>query len=261
MTTDSKTQWLVFTDLDGTLLDHDSYDHSPALPALARLRRLGIPVIAATSKTLAELDDLACGLGLAEPRIAENGSVIALPGQPRRVTITPPGYAGIRAFLAECRKRSGWRFQGFGDMSLEEIAAHTGLTPAQAARAAQRLSSEPLLWLGGQQEMHQFCAHASAFRLRVLQGGRFLHLLGDTDKGRALQAVASSWGMPVRSIALGDSPNDRDLLLAADVAIIIRRKDGSHLELPQHSEAIVTQAAGPAGWNQAINGLLDQAGD
>lgn len=28
---------LVFTDLDGTLLDHESYDWSPARPALNRL--------------------------------------------------------------------------------------------------------------------------------------------------------------------------------------------------------------------------------
>jgi len=261
MRTDLEAQWLVFTDLDGTLLDHDTYDYRPALPALDRLRLEGIPVIPATSKTLAELDDLAPALGLSGPRVAENGSVIALPGPPPRIDVAPPGYAGIRAFLAQCRQRPGWRFRGFADMSIDEISAHTGLSPDESARAAQRLASEPLLWLGTAEDMHGFLAYASERGFKVLQGGRFLHLLGDTDKGRALRAVAGSWGGPVRTIALGDSPNDRDLLLAADVPVIVRRKDGSHLALPQRPDAIITPAAGPAGWNQAINRLLDRAGD
>jgi mannosyl-3-phosphoglycerate phosphatase len=260
MTTDPRTQWLVFTDLDGTLLDHDSYDHGPACPALERLRRAGIPVIPATSKTLAELDELAPTLGLSGPRVAENGSVSVLPGPRPLVEVTPPGYAGIRAFLAECREQRGWRFRGFGDMTLEEIGTHTAMGPDQAARAAQRLGSEPLLWLDERQAEAQFRAYAAQRGLRVVQGGRFLHLLGDTDKGRALHAVVRAWGGPVSSIALGDSPNDRDLLLAADICVIVRRKDGGHLALPQRPDAIITEGAGPAGWNQAIHRLLDGAG-
>ena len=261
MRTDPEAQWLVFTDLDGTLLDHDTYDHRPALPALNRLRREGIPVIPATSKTLAELEELARILGLSGPQVAENGSVIALPGPPPRITIAPPGYAGVRAFLSQCRQRIGWRFRGFADMSPREIAAHTGLSPEQAAHAAQRLASEPMLWLGSPEDKDLFCTHASEQGFRVLQGGRFLHLLGDTDKGRALRAVAGSWGGAVRTIALGDSPNDSDLLLAADVPVIVRRKDGSHLMLPQRPDVLITDAAGPTGWNQAISQLLDRAGE
>ncbi|MDB4467641.1 mannosyl-3-phosphoglycerate phosphatase, partial [Akkermansiaceae bacterium] len=42
------------TDLDGTLLNHDNYRADEALPILACLAQLGIPVIANTSKTRAE---------------------------------------------------------------------------------------------------------------------------------------------------------------------------------------------------------------
>jgi ribonucleotide monophosphatase NagD (HAD superfamily) len=45
---------LVFTDLDGTLLDHDTYDWTPARDALDRLTRAGIPVVFTSSKTAAE---------------------------------------------------------------------------------------------------------------------------------------------------------------------------------------------------------------
>ena len=46
---------IVFTDLDGTLLDHDDYSFEAARPALAKLETLNIPVILTTSKTATEV--------------------------------------------------------------------------------------------------------------------------------------------------------------------------------------------------------------
>lgn len=46
---------LVFSDLDGTLLDSHSYDWQPAAPWLTRLREANVPVILCSSKTSAEM--------------------------------------------------------------------------------------------------------------------------------------------------------------------------------------------------------------
>ncbi|HHU7986588.1 TPA: HAD-IIB family hydrolase, partial [Escherichia coli] len=46
---------LVFSDLDGTLLDSHSYDWQPAAPWLSRLHEANIPVILCSSKTSAEM--------------------------------------------------------------------------------------------------------------------------------------------------------------------------------------------------------------
>ena len=51
-------QYLVFTDLDGSLLDHHNYSYSDALPQLRQLERRGIPVIPASSKTRVEIERL-----------------------------------------------------------------------------------------------------------------------------------------------------------------------------------------------------------
>ena len=64
---------LVFTDLDGTLLDHHNYSFAPALQMLHRLNSINIPVIPNTSKTFAELIDLRQQIGLEGPFIVENG--------------------------------------------------------------------------------------------------------------------------------------------------------------------------------------------
>ena len=67
---------VVFTDLDGTLMDHVSYAVAPAKPALDALAARSIPVVPVTSKTRAELVPLMARLGLSGAAIAENGAVI-----------------------------------------------------------------------------------------------------------------------------------------------------------------------------------------
>lgn len=42
---------ILFSDLDGTLLDHDTYDWSPAQPALKQLAALEVPLVLTSSKT------------------------------------------------------------------------------------------------------------------------------------------------------------------------------------------------------------------
>jgi len=254
--------WFIFTDLDGTLLDHNSYDYSPALPALRELRRLGIPLIPVSSKTLDELEHLCQVLKLNGPVVAENGAVIAYPGEPPQ--IAPPGYHLLRDFLIDQRTNPDFDTLGFGDMSLEEVMAFTNLPRDNAKRAIRRLASEPFIWRGEAKSLATFRKKVAKAQLRLLQGGRFMHLLGDTDKGLAVGHVIKHLqrdGKPVtRIIALGDSDNDRDMLLAADIPVIIQRPDGSHLSLAERPDAILTDQPGPAGWNQAVLQLLQQVG-
>ena len=51
----NKPSYLIFTDLDGTLLDHFSYSHAPADQLIPVLQHAGIPIIINTSKTFAEV--------------------------------------------------------------------------------------------------------------------------------------------------------------------------------------------------------------
>lgn len=254
-------QILVFTDLDGSLLDHDSYRWTAAEPALAQIATADIPLIAVSSKTLSELDTLSEHLPLHSFKVAENGAVIRLDDT---ADITPPGYAAIHRFLTELGTQPGFRFSCFTDMDKGEVAAVTGLDESAAERARQRVASETLLWQGSEQGLVAFKQAVEQAGLRWLQGGRFLHVLGNTDKGQAVQKITqwyrSRSNHPVLSIGLGDGDNDRAMLQAVDRPVIIRRKDGSHLQLPERPDALVTQQAGPAGWNQAIQQLLDESG-
>ncbi|EEH9628920.1 HAD-IIB family hydrolase, partial [Salmonella enterica] len=70
---------LIFTDLDGTLLNSHTFEWQPAAPWLTRLHESGVPVILCSSKTAAEMLQLQTTLNLQGlPLIAENGAVIQL---------------------------------------------------------------------------------------------------------------------------------------------------------------------------------------
>ncbi len=70
---------LIFTDMDGTLLDHHTYSFEAAKPTLTSLAERNIPVIPTTSKTFVELLELRETIGLTGPFIVENGAAAYIP--------------------------------------------------------------------------------------------------------------------------------------------------------------------------------------
>lgn len=265
---------VVYSDLDGTLLDHHSYSWTAARPALERLFELGVPVVPVTSKTIAELWRLRADIGLDGPFAVENGGAIVVPrhyfganhgqalenapGPGYCVELLGPAYTSILAQLSRLRS-AGYAFTGFSDMGDEQIAAHTGLEPDSAKLARMRLCSEPLLWDGDAESKAAFKRDLKAAGLGYRQGGRFLHVMGHSDKGDALfrlhqrYAVAEGGqgGTPL-ACALGDSPNDFDMLAAADRGALVQRQDGSYAMPDDPPRLIHAQGAGPEGWRQAV---------
>ena len=139
------TRVIVFSDLDGALLDHDGYSFEAAKPALAALAEQGIPVVATSSKTLAELEVLVPEMGLSAAAIAENGAVMKFADGTIDRAVSR---SDIAAALNAVSPPSRAAMQCFCDMEIDEIAALTGLDHSSAERATMREASEPFLWRG-----------------------------------------------------------------------------------------------------------------
>jgi mannosyl-3-phosphoglycerate phosphatase len=253
---------LIITDLDGTLLDHDTYSFAAAAPALSEVRRRRIPLILASSKTRAEMEVLHRELGLSDPFICENGAAICTPvaGGMEVEALAPPR-SQVLAVLAELRERYAFQFTGFADGDVESIAQMTGLDLATAALAAEREYSEPLRWEDSDERLAKFCDEIARRDLQAQQGGRFLSVSGPADKGKALRRLKARYSeaeVPT-VVALGDSPNDATMLAAADIAVIIRSARSGSMQVEGPERVIRTDRAGPAGWQQAVAVLLDEA--
>lgn len=254
---------IVFTDLDGTLLDHETYSHTEALPALSLLRQQKIPLVLASSKTAAEIIPLRKSLGFCHcEAIVENGCGILEAGNDDQGS--GDGYHQIRLILNQLPPTLRSRYQGFSDWSADEVSERTGLTPAEAARAKQRRFSEPGLWLGDEAGREEFVTCISAKGLSVLQGGRFMTLSFGGNKAERMLEIAkryASGGEQPFTVALGDAGNDIATIEQARLGVIIPNPAHDGIP-PLHGETtgqiIRAPSAGPKGWNQVIMSLLKQ---
>lgn len=259
-------KWLVFTDLDGTLLDHHTYSFSAATPALEELKNRNVPVILNSSKTPAEIAQIAKDIGLDTPQIAENGSIIYYPKEKHSHKMGAD-YETICKVLDKLRQEHAFEFSGFHDWSAEEIVTHTGLSLDAAKKASQRQGSEPLLWNDSKNRLDEFRQLIESQSLELKRGGRFWHVMGQTDKVKAMHYLQNEyrndWGYEPYLIALGDSANDKDMLAAADVAVIVKNPEGNPFELSSTNDStphhlIKTTLTGPAGWNESMTQLFNK---
>lgn len=243
---------MIFTDLDGTLLDHRDYSFAAAAPALEKLHSVGVPLILASSKTAAEIAPLAQALGtMSWPAVVENGASIARPGAPIMGT---DDYERIRGILAALPEDVRAPFRGFGDMSVDEIAAQTGLSIDEAQRAKQRQSTEPGLYDGSDEQQSRFLAALGEHGVSARRGGRFLTLSFGASKADRMNELINEY-RPEATLALGDAANDVEMIEAADYGVIVRNDHGPGippLAGEQDGRIRRTELSGPSGWNEAV---------
>lgn len=260
-------QPIIFSDLDGTLLDHHSYSPAPADDYIRNLDHIGIPVIAVTSKTKAETEKLMQAIGGSAVFSTENGAMIHAPSaffsSAHNLSdgfALDIGRSEINAALDTLPSKLRTLISGFGDMSAADVAEATGLSLPDAKNAKAREASEPFTWSGTDAQMIELETLFHNSGLRIQRGGRFFHLTGKADKADAMRWLIERFRekMPDRkviSIALGDGPNDLAMIEAADYGVIIPNPDGSGISSDKPS-VINARHAGPKGWVDAVQQIL-----
>jgi mannosyl-3-phosphoglycerate phosphatase len=266
-------QILIFTDLDGTLIDRDTYDFKEAQPALDQLRSRSIPVIICSSKTRAEIEVYRRRMGLSDPFIVENGGAVFIPARTfdlRGVNFVEKGlyhvvelgvpYPDLCTIWREIKKKN-FRMKGFSEMNIEEIAACTGLPLEEATLAAKREYSEPFMFSDTTAQFRLLEDLLQEKGLRTTRGGRFYHMIGQNDKGMAVQILRRVYAntYPDKKIwtaGLGDSANDIPMLRHVDMPIVIRKKTGEWEHIQGIEPTIYSDKAGPRGWAEIIHTIL-----
>lgn len=249
----------VLTDLDGTLLEHGGVLGDEARAAIARLRRLGVPVVPLTSKTEVELRALLAELDSGGIGSFENGAGIVSPSGVV-VSLKSVPVAGLADRLAALARLSATPLTPVFDLPVEEIRRITGLAEERVPAMLARRFGLPFLAPDGAGP----ALEEAALRLpdvRLTRGGLFWHLSGDHGKEDALDLLVLS-GAAARPFAgFGDAPNDAGFLARCDVAVLLPGPGGA--VAPELAAAVPGARVAPfptgRGWAAAIGELFPEA--
>ena len=229
-----KPKIVVFADLDGTILD-EHYNFSQTQPIINKLLASDASIVLASSKTRSEVEFYRRHLGLNDPFIVEDGSAIYIPKRYFKTAFTYTKqhlqyyvielgmpYSEIREKIESIKKETGASIIGFGDMTTQEVAQDTGLPFELAKLAKAREYDEPFRIIEGSE-----IAVVDAIEDKGLcytKGGRYFHVLGKTDKGKATAILKQLYQQEFRkavTIGIGDSPNDFSMFAQVDKSLII----------------------------------------
>ncbi|MCG2710344.1 MAG: HAD-IIB family hydrolase [Thermodesulfovibrionales bacterium] len=195
---------IVFTDLDGTLLDYSTYSFEKALPALQLLKEKDIPLIICSSKTKKEIEYYRKKLGNNHPFISENGGGIFIPKnyfgfqiadlrfkieetKDYQIIRLGASYPDLRKAIEELRDE-GINVTGFGDMTVHELAEIAHMTIEEAEMAKERYFDEPFIYSGPPHKLPQLLKSINKKGFKFMQG-RFYHILGSSNKGIAVSIL------------------------------------------------------------------------
>ena len=228
---------IVFADLDGSLLN-DKYEYDQIEPIIHELLSLNISIVFASSKTKNEIEFYRNKWQITDPFITENGSAILIPEnyfginyeftrrfQGYNIIELGTAYMIIREKLEIVRNRTGANIVGFGDMTAKEIAKDSGLPPYLAQLAKKREYSEPFKILHGKEK--EVLDAIGEEGLCYTMGGRYLHISGNCDKGKAASILKNLYLQQFKrifSIGIGDSANDLTMLKIVDKPFFVNKK-------------------------------------
>ena len=269
---------IIYSDLDGTFLDARNYSFLEALPALLEARKKEFLIVFCSSKTRSEIEYIRKATGVNDPFIAESGGAIFIPqgyfpfsvkGSTHRsgyevIEMGGP-YWGLVELIRALRSAShNLSVVGFSDLTTGHLALECNLTYDEAKRAKDRAYSEPLRFYNATAEARQdFLQKIRWAGLDYSNGGRYYHIHGAFDKGRAVRALNTLYRKAfgsIKTVGIGDSLNDASMLSSVEKMIIVKNTDDTHHPelVRQFPHAQLTRGIGPRGWADAILQLVNE---
>jgi mannosyl-3-phosphoglycerate phosphatase len=272
---------LIFTALEGALVDPRTDSFADAEEALSVLGRRKIAYILLTTRTREEIEPIRRKLGHTHPFISENGGGIYFPDGYFSVRI--PGvvragrylsiaqgkpYADVCEALDDIAEECAVGVAGFHHMSVREIAENTGQRVREAELARAREFDEPFYFTSADEKaIARFVEAARARGYDVRQGSTFWHLSSKCDTARAVRTVAGLFRQAthtkLRLVGVGACETDLPWLRAVEQPILLPDScdadlsPGHPAESSARTRAVATgDAPGPAGWNRTILNVI-----
>ncbi len=257
---------IIYTDLDGTLLDHNNYSFDPVKKTLAKLKKQEIPVVICTSKTRAEIESFRKKIDNNHPFISENGGGIFIPNDyfdfdydydkkenNYKTIVLGPEYDILIKTLEKIK--NDFEIKSFLDMSPEEISKDANLDPKLAKLSKIREFDIPFKVRNfkSEEKIHRIIRENG---LKYTKGGRYYHLMGDNSKGKAVNILSDLYKKQfgeVFTIGIGDSSNDFSMLDSVDRGYLVMKKNEEYASTDYNPAGEI----GPKGWKRVVEKELE----
>ena len=262
------TQILIFTDLDGSLLNHNNFEFREIKNFILNCIKNGIKIIPNTSKTKSEIEVFLDQLGQNLPFVVENGAAIHnLDLVHRKLRFKNNSLVFSRSvneilelfekrIPVELKKRCSF----LKDMSsIEQMKIH-GLNKKYLPFALNREYSMPLVFDGSKELVNKFTVLLEKIGMKLHEGGRIYNICDDCSKGKAMttliEKLKNDFNFKSYTIVIGDSPNDISMLNVSDQPCIIPLPNRNNLcHLKDQNIIRATQSA-PQGWEEVVRASL-----
>lgn len=267
-------QKIVFTDIDGTLIDMYTGKFKGTDRLIKILIKNRVPVVLCSAKTRSEQEYIRANLGLSDPFIVENGGAVVIPDgyfddQELNMYTMKDGYhlieiggrsSEIKEKLSRIRNDFKIEFKGASDLTLNELSKKLNMSLPFAKRMSRREYGETILEID-HQDLNRFIKICKENGLKVIHGGRYIDITLGNDKGKATQVLIDLFKkkyLPrdVIFIGFGDSENDLPMLKLMDRPVLVQRTDGSWYE-SKMKNVIKSTGIGPVGWKNSFNLITD----
>jgi mannosyl-3-phosphoglycerate phosphatase family protein len=270
---------VIFTAIEGTLLDPASHRWSAAEEALVEIERRHVPLVLVSGRTRAQLEPLRAKIAHSHPFITENGGGLFIPDGYFSMRLEgairigryfcvrfAKDYAAATTALEEIAAETEANVVGFSQMSPREIAGNTGDSLREAELAHQRDFSERFFFVGDADKAAERFVEAA--KKRGWQAGPadpkqpFWELSSINGPARAIRHLMglyrTSLHRRLRSFGIGSAAEHLSLLAAVEHPIILPRHGQEFDSALVSGVANATKGAtaGPAGWNEAVLELI-----
>lgn len=229
----NKIKEVVFSDLDGTLLDKN-YSFSKSKKAIKFLKNKKIPLILISSKTRAEIEIYRKKMKNKEPFISENGGAIFIPKNYfdfKFKSKKKDNYFVIELGipykkLVEIMKKIDKKFgtTSFYEMSAKEISNQIGLD-LKEAKLAKKREYDVVFRIDDKKNKNKIIKEIKKNGFNYTEGGNYFHFLGENNKGKAAKILIRMFkkqNKNIKTFSFGDSKNDFPLLKSTDKSFLVK---------------------------------------
>ena len=164
-----------------------------------------------------------------------------------------------RSIYGTCSRRIMLKEQN--ELKRENASQILGLTGPKLEEALERQYSLLYRYVGPKSKIPFWHEALLKVGLNLSQGGRVFAVSGNHDKATPIQWLSEKLCLVGKRlpkiIAIGDSNNDKPMLLRSAVACVIPHLNGSCVDLPDHPCVVFAEAPAPFGWRYAAKKALE----